>query len=264
VNFIRKYNVALDLTTAGSLRIRIPIRKAGSADFAASGDWTPATGDVKVSKDGGAQASITALPSYSNGSWEFTLSAAELSARQIEVRVVDAATKAVDDEGFNVETFGNASAMFPTDYVDAVRLGLTALPNAAAQAVGGLYTRGTGAGQINQPTNGMIDVNTVWVDGAPIVPTATPALGSDNRVLVSIDVHASGLTIAGETGNTKQTGDVYALAAGGSGFAAIFGRTDVPTSSRLAPATAGRTIAVDTDGKVTTTNPARVVSVVES
>lgn len=33
------------------------------------------------------------------------------------------------------------------------------LPNAEAEAAGGLYTRGTGAGQINQPANGLIDTN---------------------------------------------------------------------------------------------------------
>lgn len=43
------------------------------------------------------------------------------------------------------------------DPADTVRLGLTALPNAAAEAAGGLYTRGTGAGQINQNANGQID-----------------------------------------------------------------------------------------------------------
>ena len=42
---------------------------------------------------------------------------------------------------------------------DSVRYGMTALPNAAAEAAGGLYTRGTGAGQINQPANGLVDVN---------------------------------------------------------------------------------------------------------
>ncbi len=45
------------------------------------------------------------------------------------------------------------------DVEDAVRGGMTALPNAAAEAAGGLYTRGTGAGQINQAANGEIDVN---------------------------------------------------------------------------------------------------------
>ena len=51
------------------------------------------------------------------------------------------------------------------DPFDTVRLGLTALPAAAAEAAGGLYTRGTGAGQINQPANGRIDSNVVAVGG---------------------------------------------------------------------------------------------------
>ena len=40
-----------------------------------------------------------------------------------------------------------------------MRLGLTALPNAAAEAAGGLYTRGTGAGQIAQTNNGRVDTD---------------------------------------------------------------------------------------------------------
>lgn len=54
------------------------------------------------------------------------------------------------------------------DVDDATRAGLTALPNAAAEAAGGLYTRGTGAGQINQPANGMADVNVVRNAGTAI------------------------------------------------------------------------------------------------
>lgn len=52
-----------------------------------------------------------------------------------------------------------------TDVQDAMRGGMTALPNIVAEGVGGLYTRGTGAGQINQPANGRIDVNTIAVSG---------------------------------------------------------------------------------------------------
>lgn len=48
---------------------------------------------------------------------------------------------------------------------DSVRFGLTALPNAAAEAAGGLYTRGTGAGQINQANNGQIDANAARLGG---------------------------------------------------------------------------------------------------
>src|SRR3990167_1236829 len=51
------------------------------------------------------------------------------------------------------------------DMRDGVRAGLTALPNAAAEAAGGLYTRGTGAGQINQPANGSVDANAVALNG---------------------------------------------------------------------------------------------------
>lgn len=55
---------------------------------------------------------------------------------------------------------------------DTVRAGLTALPNAAAEAAGGLYTRGTGAGQINQPANGMVDTNVVRNAGTAITAAA--------------------------------------------------------------------------------------------
>lgn len=48
---------------------------------------------------------------------------------------------------------------------DAVRGGLTALPNVNAEAAGGLYTRGTGAGQINQTNNGQIDSNAARLGG---------------------------------------------------------------------------------------------------
>src|SRR3990167_4375058 len=51
------------------------------------------------------------------------------------------------------------------DPYDSVRMGMTALPNAAAEAAGGLYTRGTGAGQINQPANGSVDANAVALNG---------------------------------------------------------------------------------------------------
>jgi hypothetical protein len=40
---------------------------------------------------------------------------------------------------------------------------LASLPNANAEAAGGLYTRGTGAGQINQDANGRIDTRTAAI-----------------------------------------------------------------------------------------------------
>ena len=123
----RKYATAL----SGAFVIRIPILKAGSDDFATGSDWTPAAGDVKVSIDGGAQANIAALPTYSNGDWAFVLSAAELTGKAIRVRIVDAATKAVQDDGFNIETFGNASAMYPDD----ITIASTAPDNTSITAI---------------------------------------------------------------------------------------------------------------------------------
>lgn len=64
---------------------------------------------------------------------------------------------------------------------DAVRGGLTALPNANAAASGGLYTRGTGAGQINQSANGQIDVNVAAMAAGTVTATAvaTNAIDAD-------------------------------------------------------------------------------------
>jgi hypothetical protein len=110
--FFRKYNTA----TAAGTHIRVPIIKAGSNDYTTNSDWTPAAGDVKLSKDGGAEANIGTLPTYSNGAWEFQLTAAEQSAKTIHCKIVDSATKAIEDQFFIIETFGHASAQYPTDW----------------------------------------------------------------------------------------------------------------------------------------------------
>lgn len=115
MTFRRKYNT----NTASGTHIRIPMVKRGVVDFAVGADWTPAAGDVKVSKDGGAAANIGTLPTAvamgNTAYWEFQLSASELSCKQLVVTVADSTTKAVEDQCFVVETFGNASAMYPTD-----------------------------------------------------------------------------------------------------------------------------------------------------
>lgn len=72
------------------------------------------------------------------------------------------------------------------DPTDNVRLGLTSLPNAAAEADGGLYTRGTGAGQINQSANGLIDDNVVNWKGS-----TAPAMTGDAFARLGAPVGAS-------------------------------------------------------------------------
>jgi hypothetical protein len=88
---------------------RAPIVKAGSTDYAIVGtDWTPAAGDVKISKDGGAFANIATLPSTvtlaGSAAWSWTLSAAETEATEVVIQVIDSATKAVQDQFFRLQT----------------------------------------------------------------------------------------------------------------------------------------------------------------
>jgi hypothetical protein len=86
-------------------------------------DWTPGAGDVKISKDGGAAANVTNLPSAiamgNSTIWDFSLTATEMQAAQVMVTVADSATKAVDDTGFIIETYGNASANLVFDLSQA-------------------------------------------------------------------------------------------------------------------------------------------------
>jgi hypothetical protein len=139
--FRRKY--------ATATHVYLPMIKRGVVDFAVGADWTPQTGDVKVSIDGGAAADIGTLPAaiaMGNGAiWDFTVATGEATGKKIVITVADSATKAVEDQCFEIETYGHASAEIPIDLSDSVRMGMTALPNAAAAASGGLHILGTNA-----------------------------------------------------------------------------------------------------------------------
>lgn len=79
---------------------------------------------------------------------------------------------------------GGVVQLVDIDMEDAVRQGMTALPNAAAEAAGGLYTRGTGAGQINQPFNGMsgayvVQIAASAIDVASIHASTYAAIAAD-------------------------------------------------------------------------------------
>lgn len=199
--FISKYGVAV--------HVYIPVIKRGVVDFAVSADWTPSAGDVKISKDGGAAANVTNLPTAitmgNTAMWDFSMTATEMQAAKVMVTVADSATKAVEDTMFTIWTHGNASGQYQVDLADSVRAGLTALPNAAAEAAGGLYTRGSGAGQINQATNGQIDGNLVRIANVAVA-TGTAQLG------VNVVSYASGQaplqpTTAGRTLDVTATGE---------------------------------------------------------
>lgn len=94
--------------------------KAGSNDLAQTADWTPATGDTKVSIDGATLANTTNNPAIVAGTngvlWSLALTTGELTGADIRVQIVDSATKAVEDQSLTVYTYGNASAKFVSDF----------------------------------------------------------------------------------------------------------------------------------------------------
>lgn len=106
-----KYGVAVHLYK--------PMIKRALVDFAVGADWTPAAGDVKISKDGGAAANVTNLPSAiamgNAAMWDFSLTATEMEAAKIRITVSDAATKAVEDTLFEIDTYGNVAAQHEFD-----------------------------------------------------------------------------------------------------------------------------------------------------
>lgn len=94
--------------------------KRGVVDLAQSGDWTPATGDTKVSINGGTLANTTNNPAAVAGTngvlWSLALTTGELTGADIRVQIVDSATKAVEDQSLTIYTYGNASAKIVADY----------------------------------------------------------------------------------------------------------------------------------------------------
>lgn len=96
-----------------------PMIVAGEINHAGSGDWTPAAGDVQISKDEGAMANITTLPTFTNGEWRFDLSDSEMEGAEIYIKIVDQTDpKAVEDNAIRIHTFGNANACIQGDLND--------------------------------------------------------------------------------------------------------------------------------------------------
>jgi len=81
---------------------------AATLRLAVTGDWTPATGDTKISKDGGNVANTTNNPAVVGGSgsvlWKLTLTLTEMQATDVLIQIVDSATIAVEDNVFLITT----------------------------------------------------------------------------------------------------------------------------------------------------------------
>ena len=107
-----------------------------------------------------------------NGQFAACLSPTEMSCKQGHLTIVDSATKVIEDQAIHFRTAGNASAYYAYDPFDSVRLGLTALPNAAADAAGGLVISDTGGLDMDLMDAAAVRLTAVraavltdWIDG---------------------------------------------------------------------------------------------------
>lgn len=139
------------------MRKNVASQTIGSQMVSAS-DGSAYTGAVSVSvtKDGGTQAAGGGTVAHEgNGYHSYAPTQAETNADHVAFTFTGSGAVPATVQVYTVSY----------DPHDTVRLGLTALPNAAAEAAGGLFTRGTAAGQINQDADGRIDSNPVALGG---------------------------------------------------------------------------------------------------
>lgn len=249
-------------------------RKAGTTDVSVvlriidSTDGTPETGvvfntsgiDLQYRREGAASTAITeatlaALTTahtdggflhIGNGYYRLDLPDAACASGATGVLVHGTVTGMV--------VIGCYIELVAYDPFDTVRLGLTALPNAAAEAAGGLFTRGTGAGQINQDANGRIDSNVAAIsndsaaadngeaffDGTGYT-NANNSIGTVSGAVGSVTGNVGG-NVVGSVGSVGTNGITAATLAADAGTeiaaavlgAAIEGSVTLEQSIRLA------------------------------
>jgi len=146
---------------------------AGTQNLAATGDWTPAAADADLIKDGGSTAQATnTIASEGDVIWSLVLTAAEMQAKRICVSIVDAATKAVEDnvliihtgfsgqlegsEGIIIGESDNATFTATNAIMEALTLSPNTTEEASADHFNGrliLFTTGALLGQMTDITD---------------------------------------------------------------------------------------------------------------
>jgi hypothetical protein len=207
--FISKYGVAV--------HVYIPMIKRGVVDFAVSADWTPAAGDVKISKDGGAAANVTNLPTAitmgNTAMWDFSITATEMQAAKVMVTIADSATKAVEDSMFIIWTHGNASGQYQVDFADSTAFGLSRIdaaitsrlaPTVAARTLD--VSAGGEAGvdwaNVGSPTTA-VGLTGTTIATSQVVASVTGAVGSVTGAVGSVTGAVGSVTgaVGSVTGN---------------------------------------------------------------
>ncbi len=130
-----------------------------------------------------------------NGLFAVALTPTEVTTQQGEIHIVDSATKAIEDQAIRFHTFGNASALHAVDFNDAVRGGMTALPNAAADAAGGLAISDAGGldldtklANTNEITVARMGALTDWINAGRLDLILDAIQGTVNNVESGVSI----------------------------------------------------------------------------
>jgi hypothetical protein len=158
--------------------IEFPLIKRAVVDFAVSGDYTPVQSDVRIHIDAASASYATnVLQATGSHGWSLALLASELSGKKISVTVVDAATKAVEDQMILIETYGSPLAQHPFDLsTPTVTLSQPALDAAATQIVNTVWA--TGSRTLTGLGTGTITADTIADSAASEIATAVWATAS--------------------------------------------------------------------------------------
>ncbi len=168
---------------SASLR-RIPIWLVGSNGTTPAGSEAAGQPQINWLARGTATVNTAAtlsLVSANGGEYYVELNASEVSALGIAAVHYRSANALPNSTYFQIA---------PVNSNDSVRFGLFALPNVAAEAAGGLITRGTGAGQLS-PSAGSVGLIAQVHSGATVA-------GLTSGVTLYADTH-SGATLQGVT-----------------------------------------------------------------
>jgi len=137
-----------EITRGVSTTLNFCPAKAGASTWAVGTDWTPATGDSKVSIDGGSPANTTNLPSHvGHGMWELDLADDETGGDRVIVIIEDAGS-AIDGVCFNLTTVPGADRQLILDILAKAIQGTTkkGKRGGSGAAPGGALPGGAGVG----------------------------------------------------------------------------------------------------------------------
>ena len=195
----------MDLITIGSTNVAwtVEIRNASTGAGLAGLLYNTGSLAAKYSRDGGTWTTITLVTAtfgtFTSGGFVATgvrdglyqigipNAAFASGAKYVEVTIYGAAS---------MEPVNLRFMLTSVNLHDATRAGLTALPNANAEAAGGLYTRGTGAGQIAQDANGRVSVNLLAIVGTTLTESATGYLATAFKNLLRLFSGTPGGTVS--------------------------------------------------------------------